>query len=281
MNTVKITDVADFIIFNSNSNISHRELQKLLYFAQGFYLSKFKEPLFSEELQAWQFGPVNRTIWDKYKRNGYMSLDKPDKTDNEYFSKKITLFLTTFILTFTPIMQEELIDMSHSDSPWCKNYIQGLNVKIEKDDMQKYFEEFSDFDEYISFSKSKIAFSNLIKGRKEYILDLVEIGEEWISGGGQAPIEDISMSAVSFLEDFQLSLFSKQSKPSIPQLVIGPIPSGGIGIELLNKSKNLYLQLHNNKTVEVELELDGNFTEFETDIDQFKDAISVYLEDIS
>ncbi len=38
--------------------ISNLKLQKLLYYAQGFHLALYDEPLFPEAIEAWTHGPV-------------------------------------------------------------------------------------------------------------------------------------------------------------------------------------------------------------------------------
>lgn len=43
------------------------KLQKLLYFTYGFYAAKTEKPLFSESFQAWQYGPVLASVYQKFK----------------------------------------------------------------------------------------------------------------------------------------------------------------------------------------------------------------------
>lgn len=48
------------------------KLQKLIYLAQGVALaiSEGKEPLFSERIEAWQYGPVVPSLYDRIKKYG-------------------------------------------------------------------------------------------------------------------------------------------------------------------------------------------------------------------
>ena len=39
--------------------ISNLKLQKLCYYAQGFYLAQHDTPLFEDTIEAWQHGPVS------------------------------------------------------------------------------------------------------------------------------------------------------------------------------------------------------------------------------
>jgi uncharacterized phage-associated protein len=59
---------------DSGDNITHLKLQKLMYFAQAWYLANINKVLFDEDMQAWAHGPVTPSIWHKYKENRWGSL---------------------------------------------------------------------------------------------------------------------------------------------------------------------------------------------------------------
>lgn len=50
--------------------ITPMKLQKLLYFAHGWFLAFNNRPLINEECQAWQFGPVFNSVYHEYKNFG-------------------------------------------------------------------------------------------------------------------------------------------------------------------------------------------------------------------
>lgn len=50
--------------------IDHMKLQKLVYFAHGWYMGFCDEPLIEEDIQAWEFGPVIPTIYHEFKHFG-------------------------------------------------------------------------------------------------------------------------------------------------------------------------------------------------------------------
>ena len=39
-------------------DLTNMKLNKLLYFAQGYYLKKYGRPLFDNAIEAWEHGPV-------------------------------------------------------------------------------------------------------------------------------------------------------------------------------------------------------------------------------
>lgn len=46
------------------------QLQKLLYFAHGWYLAQTKVPLLDRNVQAWRFGPVVPEVYHAFKQYG-------------------------------------------------------------------------------------------------------------------------------------------------------------------------------------------------------------------
>lgn len=53
--------------FDENIPVSPMKLQKLTYFIYRDYLQKTNTPLFTEEFQTWQYGPVLRSVYDEFK----------------------------------------------------------------------------------------------------------------------------------------------------------------------------------------------------------------------
>jgi uncharacterized phage-associated protein len=50
--------------------ITHMKLQKLLYYAHGWYLSFHDSPLFTERIQAWKHGPVVPSVYRAFQNCG-------------------------------------------------------------------------------------------------------------------------------------------------------------------------------------------------------------------
>jgi hypothetical protein len=53
--------------FDENIPVSPMKLQKLIYFIYRDYLQNTGSPLFTEEFQTWQYGPVLRSVYDEFK----------------------------------------------------------------------------------------------------------------------------------------------------------------------------------------------------------------------
>ena len=81
-------DVAACIIVTTNSlgsKISNLRLQKTLFFCQSEYLREFGQPLFSDKIAAWQYGPVVESVYYTYSHRGASNILKPSAlvTDSE------------------------------------------------------------------------------------------------------------------------------------------------------------------------------------------------------
>ena len=48
-------------------DLTNMKLNKLLYFAQGYYLKKYGRPLFDNAIEAWEHGPVVPEVYSAYK----------------------------------------------------------------------------------------------------------------------------------------------------------------------------------------------------------------------
>lgn len=58
------------------SDMTPIKLQKLVYFAHGWYLAFFKKPLIRQRIQAWKFGPVVADIYHEFKDCGNEPIDR-------------------------------------------------------------------------------------------------------------------------------------------------------------------------------------------------------------
>ena len=69
----RVIDVAQYIIRRCHlqgRSISNLKLQKILYFVQAQYLVTTGNKCFSEDIEAWDFGPVVPVAYHYYKAYG-------------------------------------------------------------------------------------------------------------------------------------------------------------------------------------------------------------------
>lgn len=147
MNELNIFDVANFFLKivdrDSGSTITPLKLQKILYYAQGYYLANYDKPLFQEDFQAWTHGPANEGIYDKYKSCKYNTIPMP-KEDLPLMDDELNDFLNDIWQTFGIYDGKYLEEQTHKESPWIearKGYAPGekCHVIITKESMKRFF----------------------------------------------------------------------------------------------------------------------------------------------
>lgn len=68
--------------FDEDIPVSPMKLQKLIYFIYRDYLQSTGSPLFTEEFQTWQYGPVLRSVYDEFKTFKAKPITRFAKTAN-------------------------------------------------------------------------------------------------------------------------------------------------------------------------------------------------------
>lgn len=142
-----VYDVADFFIDfaknDENDTITNLRLNKLLFFAQAWHLVKYDTPLFNDNIEAWDLGPVVPVIYQKYKdynKNNIDSVSSGYSTSN-FTSEEIDT-LTEVIFFYGRYSTTELVNQTHQEnSPWKKVYEKGKNEVINKDSIKEYYSQ--------------------------------------------------------------------------------------------------------------------------------------------
>ena len=110
------------------------KVQKLLYYAQGYHLAIHREPLFDDEIQAWQYGPVVPSVYraDRYGQSSPIPAVALD--DRQMASVQMATG------RFGGLFATELIAMTHAEAPWIDAKRQGgLNTPLDQESIGKYF----------------------------------------------------------------------------------------------------------------------------------------------
>ncbi|MDN0040566.1 Panacea domain-containing protein [Bacillus altitudinis] len=119
---MKISLAAKYLLSKSKLNtkyeITPKKLQKILYYAQSWFLVKEKKPLFeNEHFQAWQHGPVNYPIYMEYKNYGYFPIP-PVNFSEELLSHNERSHLDSIWGTYGHYSADELEHLTHKEDPW-------------------------------------------------------------------------------------------------------------------------------------------------------------------
>ena len=134
-------DIADYFLsktIGEESKITNLKLQKLLYYAQGLHLALFDKELFSEEIEAWQHGPVCVSIYHKFK-NGSNTIQCEDceKDFSKILSSEQIEFLDEIYDVFGQFSAWKLRDMTHEEPTWINN--KDNASLISQSEMKEYF----------------------------------------------------------------------------------------------------------------------------------------------
>lgn len=141
---IQAQDVAQFFIQKGleeedESGISNLKLQKLLYYAKGFYQAIFEEPLFPEQFCAWTHGPVIPSLYHAYKDYGTRPIDQIDDgyDPTVIFNADQLELLNEIWAVFGQYSTWKLRDMTHNEKPWL-DHEQDASV-IPDTELQDYF----------------------------------------------------------------------------------------------------------------------------------------------
>ena len=116
--------------FEDSEYITNLKLQKLLYYAQGYFLAKKDTPLFNEDFLAWEHGPVIRKIYDEYKTNGSSGI-RYDKDFNVTIDEETERILEEVYEKYGQFTAWKLRNMTHEEMP-CKTTPRNEVIKKEK-----------------------------------------------------------------------------------------------------------------------------------------------------
>jgi len=142
---VKAIDVAKLFLgwaTRDGDLITNLKLQKLLYYAQAWYLVNSRRRLYEDKIEAWEFGPVIRSLYSKWKRHGNSPIPyKLIGNEESPFGASQISFLKEFYSIFSNISATNLVNMSHNETPWKDAYSMGQNTEISTSSMMKYYTE--------------------------------------------------------------------------------------------------------------------------------------------
>ncbi len=119
--------VSNYFIALSNSTgnlISNLKLQKLMYYAQAWYLALYGVRLFDADFEAWIHGPVLPSLYRDYKRFGWKAIEREDLDESSIgqlereFGIEVTQFLNEIVEEYFGLSAYELERLTHKEDPW-------------------------------------------------------------------------------------------------------------------------------------------------------------------
>ncbi|EOB7050252.1 TPA: DUF4065 domain-containing protein [Staphylococcus aureus] len=129
-----------------NKPITNLQLQKIWYFTLGYLVKNNKVDLAKKEfensnLEAWLYGPVVPSFYEKYKRYKSMPIQDEGEKISEFNDENVDRFIAKLI-NINPFI---LVDLSHEHKFWKNNKDEietfGYKPSYKFDDIEEAFNE--------------------------------------------------------------------------------------------------------------------------------------------
>ena len=121
---------------------THLQVMKLVYFAHGWTLGFYHRPLFYQQVEAWQYGPVVRDVYDALKQHRGRPIDTeiPGVESIEFYSQEIDVVEQVYDV-YGKLSGVQLSAMTHQEgTPWGKTIeARGQGAIIPNSLIEEYF----------------------------------------------------------------------------------------------------------------------------------------------
>ncbi len=136
-----LQDIAKCFLYlddtNEGDGISNLKLQKLLYYAQGFYTAIFGKPLFASNISAWVHGPVVPELYHEYKQYGNNRIPTPPDFDKSSLTQDEFELVEEVFEVFGQYSAWKLRNMAHEEAPWLNHENNAGDIPL--DELTEYF----------------------------------------------------------------------------------------------------------------------------------------------
>ncbi len=164
---MKTLDLANFILSldqSEEADITPMKLQKLIYFAHGYHLAVFGNPLISETFEAWKHGPVVKGVYESFSSVGNKHIKYNGGSPKLKLDKNSVQLIGDVFKVYNQFSAGQLSKVTHlKGTPWYgkSNYEVIPNTEIrayfstQKEQFIKMVEDIEDEDFVQNFNKSK------------------------------------------------------------------------------------------------------------------------------
>lgn len=123
------------------------QLIKLVYISDGWSLALLGKPLSSEIPEAWQYGPVYRSVYNAFSGEGARPVSTRAVVRGttmpiaETFADNEESLIKMVVNSYGALSAFALSNLTHqSGTPWSTAYEKGLYSDIDTDEMRTHFE---------------------------------------------------------------------------------------------------------------------------------------------
>lgn len=106
---------------NGGEYLTQLKLQKLLYYAKGFFYVFENEPLFNDSMKAIRLGPVVPSIVNVIKKYESNSIKEEFVNEESIKDKSVIAFLEFIYENIASIYAaQKLVNLTHQETPWLQ-----------------------------------------------------------------------------------------------------------------------------------------------------------------
>lgn len=102
--------------FLTISEMTHKKLQKLCYYAKAWHLALYGDNIINEQFQAWVHGAVQPELYQVYKNYGFEKIPKLLKKDG--IPEEFLSFAQEVYDSYGHLSGDELEVINHKEFPW-------------------------------------------------------------------------------------------------------------------------------------------------------------------
>lgn len=140
------------LALDDRRTLTHMEVQKLVYIANGWSLVLRGKRLVEDDPEAWEYGPVYRTLYHEFKRFGSKPIDsfyqELDLNELDYRIPTVDDAEALDLLdevwaAYSHLSGLQLSSLTHQDgTPWHETIrTKGQNALIDEDLIREHFQE--------------------------------------------------------------------------------------------------------------------------------------------
>lgn len=135
----------------TSKSIDNLKLQKLLFYAQKIHINYTGEPLFDDNIEAWQYGPVIPDAYHKYKHYKYRDIDlfKELHGWTSTLNYNLEILIDFIIDRYSIYTANYLVNLTHTDRAWKSIYIPSIRNKVIPIELLKEDNYINDYEFYL------------------------------------------------------------------------------------------------------------------------------------
>ena len=136
-----VHDAAAYFINRASEDgylLTHFKLQKLCYYAQGYSLALANEVMFDEPIEAWEHGPVVKSLYQTYK--SYQKRAIPATSQQPEIEPWRARILELVNQRYGWMAAWNLRNQTHTEQPWQEAWLSDEpNAVLSHDSMKQFF----------------------------------------------------------------------------------------------------------------------------------------------